>query len=99
MRSSDKNDKQERKRRISAAIARELQVPPSQVADDVHIEFFGKNSVLTEGCLGVLEYGEECVSINSIAGIITYRGEELEICSYSDGRIELHGDISSVNFS
>lgn len=91
--------RKERKRRISAVIAEELQVPPTQVADDIHIEFFGRNQSVTEGCLGVLEYDSGRISINSVCGIVTYTGALLEICSYSDGLIEIHGNIESVQFT
>lgn len=89
----------ERNRRISAAIAEELQVPPTQVANDIHIEFFGKNQSVTEGCLGVLEYDNGRIVINTVCGIIAYSGSLLEICSYSDGLIEIHGNIESVQFT
>lgn len=86
-------------RKITRALADELQMPATQVTNDFHIEFFGRNQILTEGCLGVLEYDSDRIRLNLTGAVITYEGARLEISSYDDDRIEIKGDVMNISFS
>lgn len=94
-----KNAEEKRRTAFSRTLADELQIPPVQILDDFHIEFFGRNQVLTEGCLGVLEYDSGRIRLNLSGADVTYEGCGLEISSYDDGRIEIKGRIENVSFS
>ncbi len=91
--------KKKRGGEITRALADELQMPVNQVANDFHIEFFGRNQILTEGCLGVLEYDSGRIRLNLNGAVITYEGEGLEISSYDDDRIEIKGGVVNISFS
>ena len=94
-----KESRRTRRTAFPRALADELQIPATQVSNDFHIEFFGKNQILTEGCLGVLEYDSGRIRLNLSGAVITYEGAGLEISSYDDDRIEIKGDVMNISFS
>ena len=63
------------------------------------IEFRGTEDVVIEGCLGVISYSDNTISLNLGRRTVTFCGAELSIESFSDGFITLTGAVITTEFS
>lgn len=77
----------------------EMQYPDSALSDSFKIEFRGTTDVIIEGCLGIVEYADECIALNLGKRTVTFSGAELEIASFLDGFVLLKGTVISADFS
>lgn len=77
----------------------EMQLPESAVTDSFRIEFRGNTDVVIEGCRGIVEYTEECISLNLGKNIVHFSGAQLEISSFFESQAILKGTVISMDFS
>ena len=84
--------------RLLDSISRNLDLPQDAVSGYAHIEISGNREVIVEGCEGVLEYGENSISLNT--GRLTVRicGCELTIVSMQNGQAVIKGIITGVDY-
>lgn len=87
-----------RKERITDAVSTVLDLPRDAVSGYAHIEMNGNREIIVEGCQGVLEYGDNIISLNT--GRLTVRicGCELSIISMQGGQAIIRGIITAVEY-
>lgn len=79
-------------------IAGALDVPLDVICDIPKTEIIGCDRISVENFRGILDYEENCIKINSNAGIIKIEGESLYIESVTDEGVYIKGKIIRVEF-
>ncbi len=87
-----------KKENLSGRVSRALDVPLDVICDIPRIEIMGKSSVSVENFRGIIDFGENAVKLNTTAGILEIRGNELMIESITDEALRIYGEIIGVNF-
>ncbi len=87
-----------RKEAMATKIAEELQVPRNAICNTFSIEFRGQNSVSVEGCLGVLEYDENTLTLNLGNNTVRFTGHNLEISNFFEQQALLTGTVIFMEF-
>ena len=87
-----------KERKTADKIADALDLPLDVLHDIPRIEIIGCSRVNVENFRGILDYGENCIKINSNTGIIKIDGDELFIESISDEGVFVQGRILRVEF-
>ncbi len=84
--------------RIMDSISRNLDLPTDTVSGHAHIEMSGNREVIVEGCMGVLEYSEKIIALNT--GRLTVRlcGCDMTILSMQGSQAIIKGIITAVEF-
>ncbi len=79
--------------------AEEFHIGEASSANAYKIEFRGTEDIIIEGCLGVIEYGEECITLNLGRQTVSFSGADLEIQSFFDGFLTITGSVIAAEFS
>lgn len=93
-----KNCNQSREEKLFDSISRSLDIPVDAVSAFAHIEMSGNREIAVDGCLGVLEYGENTISLNTGRLIVKICGCDLTIVSMQNGQAVIKGTITCVDF-
>lgn len=78
--------------------ADKLDLPAEAVAGDVRITATGTRRVLLENHKGLMEYGENQISINCGKTITKIRGEKLEIKAMNSQELLITGVIFGIDY-
>lgn len=62
-----------------------------------HVEIFGRNTVVIEGCRAVAEYDCESITFSG-SNAVRVKGNGLELRGLDGGTATVKGDISAVEF-
>lgn len=89
----------QKKEQLIKKVAEELQFPDSAMTNSYRIEFRGITDVIIEGCSGILEYRDDCISLNLGRKSVSFFGTELELENFLDGFVQIKGEITSTQFS
>ncbi|MBO5410825.1 MAG: YabP/YqfC family sporulation protein [Clostridia bacterium] len=79
-------------------ISRNLDIPADAVSGYARIEMSGNREISIDGCLGVLEYSENAISINTGRLTVKICGAELTVVSMQNGQAAIKGIITCVDF-
>lgn len=63
------------------------------------IEIYSDREAVIEGCAGILEYNDSCVSVNCRCFVLNFKGFNFCIKSNSKDSITIYGKITEINFS
>ena len=63
------------------------------------IVILGKKECLIENYKGIIEYGKECIRIQTKICRITFQGKGLEIVYYTNVDMKITGELESVCYS
>ena len=63
-----------------------------------HIELFSNKYAYIEHCMGVYEYSDTLIKLNTGKGSVVFCGEKLEITTLEGKNLTVTGNISSVEF-
>ena len=77
----------------------EMQLPESAITDSFRIEVTGTSDVIIEGCRGIVEYTQSCITLNLGKNIVRFTGTQLEISSFFETQAILKGTVISMDFS
>lgn len=80
------------------SIAEALDLPLDVISDIPRSEIMGNCQLSIENIRGILDYGENCIKINTTVGIIKIDGDELFIDNISDESIFIKGRIIRIEF-
>lgn len=83
--------------KIKAKIAKAFEVPKEIVTDMPKITWYGTGDLLFENYIGIIEYKEITIRINTVVGIYRLEGKHLEICEITNEDILIKGNIESIN--
>lgn len=64
-----------------------------------HIEMLSNYELSVDGCFGVYEYTDCYIRLNIENGSLIINGSKLDIASFEERTIIIHGNISSVEFA
>lgn len=100
---AEKGRQKKKDRKLSAeslarAFANEIDVPIAAVHGMSHIEISGNNEAVVQGCVGILEYNENCIRLNLGKRAVEFLGTELVMRSFTVEQAIVEGFFSSVNF-
>ena len=79
-------------------VAEILDLPLDVISDIPRLEIMGNSQFTIENIRGILDYGENCIKINTTIGIIKIDGDELLIDNISDESIFIKGRIIRIEF-
>ena len=63
------------------------------------VEINGRREAVVEGCVGVLEYGEDRIRLNMGKGSIVFVGRRLNIRSFERDHAEIEGFFTNIEFA
>ncbi len=76
-----------------------LEIPKEVILDIPIITITGNRDLCIENFLGIVEYSNECIKINTQCGVLTISGTELEAKSMTYEVITIRGNIISMSYS
>ena len=85
--------------KIIDSISRSLDIPADAVFGCAHIELSGNREAIVEGCCGVLEYGDNFISLNTGKQTVRICGCDLTIVSMQNGQAIIKGIITGLDYS
>ena len=84
---------------IIESIGQNLDIPQDSFSGYAHIELCGNREAIVEGCLGILEYSDCSVAINTGKLTVRIRGCELTIVAMQNGQAIIKGIITCLDYS
>lgn len=84
---------------IAKKFADELQLPENAIHETFSIEFRSNTVVTVEGCMGMVEYSGELISINLGSKIVHFHGADMEISTFFESQAVIKGTVISMDFS
>lgn len=75
------------------------EIPTGIGGNGAKIEIYTNKMAVIDGCVGVIQYSEEMVSLNCKNGTVVFLGSGFIISSYLDNGLVLEGKITSVEFN
>ena len=69
---------------------------PSEATAGPHIELNGSAQLIADGCLGILHFDEEKISLNCGKLVVEIEGEQLTMRHLSESEAEVKGCIRRV---
>ena len=84
---------------IIESIGHNLDIPQDSFSGYAHIELCGNREAIVEGCLGILEYSECSVAINTGKLTVRFNGSDLTITSMQDSLTVIKGILTCVDFT
>lgn len=88
-----------KKENLLKKFSHEFRVSEPSLSDTYKIEFRGTADVIIEGCLGIVEYRDECIALNLGKRTVSFLGANLVLDSFLDGFVRISGTIMSAEFS
>lgn len=84
---------------VKSKIAEKLNIP-EDIADGLPIvTVTGKNEIYVENYKGIIEYGQNCIRIQTKVCRISFIGKKLEIVYYTNVDMKIIGEIESISYS
>ncbi len=87
-----------RRESFADSISRSLDIPADAVCNFAHIEMSGNREISVEGCLGVLEYAEKHITLNTGRLTVKICGCNLTVSSMQNGMAVIKGEITCIEF-
>ena len=85
---------------LKRKIAEELEIPSEVVTDVPKLTAVGRNELLVENYMGIIEYQNGLLRVNTTNGIINITGENLLIKEITSEEIIVKGDkITNISYT
>ncbi len=91
--------RESRGEKIIESIGRNLDLPQDALSGYARIEICGNREATVEGCVGILEYSDSSVAVNTGKLTVRFCGCSLTITEMQDSCAEIRGIITSIDFS
>ena len=88
-----------RAKEIQTAIAQNVDIDELGATGVAHIELMGNQKAIVDGCIGILDYNEGLIRLNTGKNIVRFTGTELSISSMSYDQTVVCGNIITVDFA
>ena len=83
---------------VTSTIASALELPKEVLMNLPLITLIGKEDITIENYKSILEYSEECVRINTSAGVLRIEGKKLTLKQITSDNIVIVGRIDKTEF-
>ena len=70
----------------------------TEILNSTHTEIFSNKKIIIEGCRNIIDYQDDHIALAIKKSNINILGTEFKIMSYDEKRIEICGNISSIEF-
>ena len=84
---------------VKYKIAEKLKIPEYISEGFQIVTITGKGEIYVENYKGIIEYGKQCIRIQTKVCRITFQGENLEIVYYTNVDMKIVGELESVSYS
>ncbi len=84
---------------VRAKLAQKLNIPEDISEGLPIVTITGKSEVYVENYKGMIEYGKNCIRIQTKGCRITFTGKNLEIVYYTNVDMKITGELESVCYS
>lgn len=88
----------EKKENLLDTLTKKYGVQKETLFGGTHVEISSNAEVIVEGCLGVLEYSDDVISLNTPKLTVRITGADLSIISFQNGQAVVSGVIAGVDF-
>lgn len=89
----------ERSGNLIETIGRNLDLPQDAFSGYAHIELCGNREAIVEGCMGILEYNDSSVAVNTGKLTVRFCGSGLTISSMQESATVIKGIFTCIDFS
>jgi sporulation protein YqfC len=96
---SKRNCRENRRENIIESIGRNLDLPQDALSGYARIEICGNKEATVEGCVGILEYSDSSVAVNTGKLTVRFCGCSLTITEMQDACTTIRGIITGIDFS
>ena len=83
---------------IIESIGRNLDIPQDAFSGYAQIEICGNREATVEGCMGILEYSDSSVAVNTGKLTVRFSGCSLTITEMQGSRTVIRGIITGIDF-
>ncbi len=84
---------------VKSKIAEKLNIPEDISEGFPIVTITGNGEIYVENYKGIIEYGKQCIRIQTKIGRITFQGKNLEIVYYTNVDMKIVGELESVCYS
>lgn len=84
---------------VKSKLAEKLKIPEDISEGLPIVTIMGKCEVFVENYKGIIEYGKNCIRIQTKDCRITFQGKNLEIVYYTNVDMKILGELESVCYS
>lgn len=84
---------------VKSKLAEKLKIPEDISEGLPIVTIMGKCEVFVENYRGIIEYGKNCIRIQTKDCRITFQGKNLEIVYYTNVDMKISGELESVCYS
>lgn len=84
---------------VKSKLAEKLKIPEDISEGLPIVTIMGKCEVFVENYKGLIEYGKNCIRIQTKDCRITFQGKNLEIVYYTNVDMKILGELESVCYS
>lgn len=92
-----KEVKQMLKKNFSQIICDKFDIPLDCLASTPSAQMIGNNMLSIDGCIGIKKYETDEIVIRTNDYILRIQGESLSMLTFSQGRVNIRGEIHSYN--
>ncbi len=90
--------KKDKKENLLDTLTKRYGVQKETLFGGTHVEISSNAEAIVEGCLGVLEYSDSIISLNTPKLTVRITGADLSIISFQNGQAVISGVIAGVDF-
>lgn len=84
---------------VKSKIAEKLNIPEDIAEGLPIVTISGKNEIYVENYKGIIEYGQNCIRLQTKVCRITFTGKRLDIVYYTNVDMKIIGELESVSYS
>jgi sporulation protein YqfC len=83
------------KKKIEKIFSESFDIPIDSLLDIPNVQFIGNKHLYIDGCMGVKKYEKNNIIIRCKKFILTIKGKELTMLTFSNGRVSINGIVLS----
>ena len=84
---------------VKSKIAEKLNIPEDIAEGLPIVTISGRNEIYVENYKGIIEYGQNCIRLQTKVCRITFTGKRLDIVYYTNVDMKITGELESVSYS
>ncbi len=87
-----------RSQRIPERVERALELPIGTLTQAARVELSGNRRAVIEGCLGIVEYADDTIRLNTGSGQMRFTGRSLSLSCLTQDSAVIEGHLLSIEF-